>query len=87
VDEDNSVTINGINFTSNDTYTVMMGDYGTMGIGGVVSGSQSTGASGSFTGTYSIPAAFHGDDRIAIRLESDTTAYYSYNWFWNNDHP
>jgi hypothetical protein len=87
VDEDTSVTISGINFTTNDTYTVLMGDYGTMGVGGVVSGSQSTGASGSFTGTYTIPAAFHGDDRIAIRLESDTTAYYSYNWFWNNDHP
>ena len=87
VDEDNTVTISGINFTTNDTYTVLMGDYGTLGVGGVTAGSQSTGASGSFTGTYTIPASLHGKDRIAIRLESDTTAYYSYNWFWNNDHP
>ena len=87
VDEDNSVIIKGINFTTNDTYTVMMGNYGTLGVGGVVAGSQSTGSSGSFTGTYTIPASLHGKDRIAIRLESDTTPYYSYNWFWNNDHP
>ncbi len=87
VDEDNSVTIKGINFTTNDTYTVKMGNYGTLGVGGIVAGSQSTGASGSFTGTYTIPASLHGKDRIAIRLESDTTPYYSYNWFWNNDHP
>jgi hypothetical protein len=87
VDEDNTVKISGINFTTNDTYTVLMGDYGTLGIGGIVAGSQATGASGSFTGTYTIPASLHGNDRIAIRLESDTTAYYSYNWFWNSDYP
>jgi hypothetical protein len=87
VDEDNTVTITGTNFTTNDTYTVLMGNYGTLGVGGVSSGSQSTGASGSFTGTYTIPSSLHGEERIAIRLESDTTAYYSYNWFWNNDHP
>jgi hypothetical protein len=87
VSRNNSVTIKGKNFTTNDTYSVMMGNYGTAGVGGIAAGSQATGASGSFTGTYNIPAGLHGKDRIAIRLESDTTPYYSYNWFWNEDHP
>ena len=83
VDRNNTVTIKGKNFTTNDTYTVYMNYYGTLGIAGLVAGSQSTGSSGSFTATYTIPATFHGLDRIAIRLKSDTTPYYSYNWFWN----
>lgn len=86
VDRNNTVTISGINFTTNDTYTVFMNYYGTMGVAGLVAGSQDTGSSGSFTATYTIPATFHGLDRIAIRLKSNTTPYYSYNWFWNFDY-
>ncbi|MCH7663215.1 MAG: hypothetical protein IH859_05010 [Chloroflexi bacterium] len=85
--QDNKVTIYGINFTRNDTYTVRMGAYGTLGIGGVVVASYITDGTGSFTATFTIPAALFGSARIAIRLESDTSAYYSYNWFWNNDAP
>jgi hypothetical protein len=87
VDEDNSVTIQAQNFTKDDTYTVRMGAYGTKGIGGIVAGSQATDNTGAFTATYTIPAALHGSVRIAIRLDSDTTGYYSFNWFWNNDAP
>ncbi|KAA3648141.1 MAG: hypothetical protein DWQ07_03865 [Chloroflexi bacterium] len=81
---DSTVTISGSNFLLNDTYNVLMGAYGTQAIGGTKVGTQSTGNSSSFTATYSIPAALKGDYRIAIRLESPTTGYYSFNWFYNN---
>ena len=87
VSQDNMVSISGENFTQNDTYTVLMGAYGTYGVGGTVAGTQTVDASGSFSATYTIPVGLHGSNRIAIRLVSDNTAYYSYNWFWNADFP
>jgi hypothetical protein len=86
VDEDDSVTISAVNFPPNDTFTVRMGAYGTMGIGGYVVGTQNSGT-GSFTATYTIPSQMVGATKIAIRLQSPSSGYYSYNWFWNNDHP
>jgi hypothetical protein len=44
-------------------------------------------ASSAFTTTYAIPAAWANADRLAIRLQSPTTGYYSYNWFWNYTAP
>ena len=87
VDRDNTVTIQTFNFPAGDTFTVRMNYYGTLGLGGTIVGSQNSGAGGTFSATYPIPAAYHGLDRIAIRLDSPTTGYYSFNWFWNFDHP
>ncbi len=87
VDKDNTVTITGTNFTKNDTYTVLMGAYGTLGVGGINSGTVTTGANGVFTATVSIPAGLQGLAQIAIRLESNNSAYYSYNFFTNADYP
>jgi len=53
-----------------------------MGIGGTTITTFNSGAGGSFTATYPIPAAIAGGSQIAIRLE--TGYYYAYNWFWNN---
>ena len=64
-----------------------MGAMGTKGVGGVVVTTQSTDATGAFTATYSIPTSLKNNSQIAIRLQSPTTGYYSYNWFWNNDYP
>ena len=86
VDRDDTVTIKAVNFPANDDFKVTMGAYGTLGIGGTVVGTQNSGT-GSFTATYTIPAGLAGSTRIAIRLQSPTSHYYSYNWFWNNDHP
>ena len=83
VESDNTVTISAVNFPTNDEYKVRMGAYGTLGIGGIVVGTQDSGT-GSFNATYSIPNSLKGSTRIAIRLDSATTGYYSYNWFWNN---
>ena len=83
---DTSVTITPYNFPPNDTFTVRMNYYGTYGVGGYVVDTVTTDASGTLSKTtFNIPAALAGQVRIAIRLESPTTGYYAYNWFWNND--
>ncbi|MBN2044023.1 MAG: hypothetical protein JW757_03305 [Anaerolineales bacterium] len=86
VDYGKTVTIKGQNFIPNDIYTVTMGKFGTRGVGGVVVASQNAGT-GIFTATYNIPASLKDLTTIAIRLQSPTTGYYSYNWFWNKDKP
>jgi len=85
--KDQSVTISGRNFPPSDTFTVLMGPYGSKGIGGTNVGSTSTGAGGSISATYNIPTTFSGETQIAIRLQSPTSGYFAYNWFWNNSTP
>lgn len=82
--KDTSVTIQAYNFPPDDTFTVTMGPYGSLGIGGTVVSTTSTGSGGGFTATYNIPAGLAGSYRIAIRLQSPTSGYYAYNWFYNN---
>jgi hypothetical protein len=82
--KDASVTISAVNFPPGQTFTVRMGEYGSLGVGGTVITTYDSGAGGSFSATYPIPAALAGLTKIAIRLESATGYYYSYNWFWNN---
>ncbi|MEA2008801.1 MAG: hypothetical protein U9O54_06740 [Chloroflexota bacterium] len=84
VTRDQDVTIQANNFPANDTFNVRMNVYGTLGIGGTIVDTVATGAGGDFSATYTIPAAYYGHTKIAIRLESPTTGYYAYNWFWNN---
>jgi hypothetical protein len=84
VTRDKSVTIKAHNFPANDKFTVRMGAYGTMGVSGIIVTTTETGAGGSFTATYDIPSSLAGSYRIAIRLESSTSGYYAYNWFYNN---
>jgi len=85
--KDTSVTIKAHNFPAKDTFTVRMGKYGTLGVGGTVVTTTDSGTGGSFTATYNIPAKYKGLARIAIRLESPTSGYYAYNWFYNNNAP
>jgi len=83
VEKDNLVTIKTTDFPANRTFVVRMGTYGTLGIGGIEVGTTFSGTGGTFTATYSIPAALKGSARIAIRLDATSGGYYSYNWFWN----
>lgn len=85
--QDQTVTINAHNFPPNDTFTVMMGPFGTLGIGGIVLGTTSTDEGGIFTETFAIPAQLAGSYRIALRLQSNASGYYAYNWFYNNSTP
>ncbi len=78
-----SVTIVTANFPKNVEFTVRMGAYGTMGVGGVVVATLNSGAGGAFSATFDIPDALKEAKQIAMRLDSKE-GYYSYNWFYNN---
>ncbi len=82
VKRNESVTIQASNFPANTKFDVLMGAFGTLGVGGTVITSTVSGT-GAFTATYKIPAAWANVERMAIRLQSAATGYYSYNWFWN----
>ncbi len=83
--KDTSVTIAPYNFPPNDTFVVRMNYYGTYGLGGVIVDTVTTDASGTLSKTtFNIPAGLAGQFQIAIRMDSPTTGYYAYNWFYNN---
>jgi hypothetical protein len=82
--EDDNVTIRTANFPANDTFDVLMNHFGTGGIGGRVVDTINSGSGGSFNANFRIPEFLHGESRIAIRLQSSRSGYFSYNWFWND---
>jgi hypothetical protein len=84
VEKDSLVTIKTENFPANRTFVVRIGNFGTLGIGGVEVGTTFSGTGGTFTATYSIPGSLKGQARLAIRLDATSGGYYSYNWFWND---
>ncbi len=86
VNVDQDVTITPYNFPANQTFTVTMGPYGSLGVNGVVIGTVTTDASGNLSQTtYAIPDQLKGSYRIAIRLQtSHAYPYYAYNWFYND---
>jgi hypothetical protein len=81
---DSKVTIYANNFPAGQTFTVRMGYYGSLGIGGTVITTIDSGSGGSFSATYDIPSSLYGSDRIAIRLETSNGYFNAYNWFYNN---
>jgi hypothetical protein len=82
---DTSVTIRTYNFPAGDSFNVLMGYMGTRGVGGIQVATIGSGGGGSFTATFSIPAALQGQYQIAIRLQSNTSSgFYAYNWFYND---
>ncbi len=84
---DESVTIQTQNYPANRTFIVTMGEMGTLGIGGIEVDSFDSGEGGSFARSFDIPDALKGRYQIAIRLESTTGGYFSYNWFFNSTTP
>ena len=84
VEEDENVTVRTHNFPENKDFKVLMGQMGTRGIGGIHVTTISSGSGGSFTETFTIPAALKGNYRIAIRLQTADGVFYAYNWFYNN---
>lgn len=84
VEKDKTVTIETADFPASDKFDVLMNRYGTLGIGGTKIQTVDSGAGGKLTFTFNIPDGLKGLDRIAIRLQSPTSGYYAYNWFWNN---
>jgi hypothetical protein len=85
--KDSSVTIKTANFPAGKTFNVLMGAIGTRGVNGISAGTVESGAGGELTFNIKIPAQVQGMSRIAIRLESTTGGYFSYNWFYNSTTP
>lgn len=83
VDPGKSVTITASNFPKNLEFIALMNKMWTRGIKGVEVGKLTSSETGAFEATFNIPAEFKDHERVAIRLESTTGGYYSYNWFWN----
>jgi len=71
------------NYPANNTFTVRMGPYGSLGVNGVIVGFTNSGRGGIFTATYNIPEALRGSEQIHIRMEGENS-FFSYNWFYNN---
>jgi outer membrane lipoprotein SlyB len=84
VERDKSVTIRTANYPAHDTFHVYMGRMGTRGVGGIKVATINSGKGGRFDATFDIPAKLRGQYQIAIRLQSPSSGYYSYNWFYNN---
>lgn len=81
--QDSKVSVSGANFPLNKDFKVIMGAYGSYGIGGSLVSSFNTSSKPVFNATYDIPATLKGVGRIAIRMESSDGSYYAYNWFFN----
>lgn len=84
VERDKTVTIETTNFPPGLRFDVRMAARGNQAIGGLLAGTQDSGAGGRFRATFNIPAALAGLDQIAIRLEHTRSGYFAYNWFYNN---
>lgn len=85
--KDGTVTIKTANLKASDKYDVYLGKYGTQGVGGVKVTTVDSGTGGTQTYTVDIPASLKGEAKIAIRLQSPTTGFYAFNWFYNSTYP
>lgn len=84
VDADKSIQIQGTDFPKNLNYSVIMGSYGTFGLGGEEVTVQKTGTKGEFKATYMIPEDLKGAYMIAVRLQSEDSEYFAFNYFYNS---
>ncbi len=82
--QDSTVTFQTFNFPPNRTFNVLMGPMGNMGVNGTLAGSFYSGSGGSMMETMPIPANLRGSHQIAIRTESTSGGYYSFDWFYNS---
>lgn len=83
VERNIAVDIEILNLPPNQTFTVKMGKYMTMALGGIEVGTFDSGAGGTAKKTFTIPADLADLEKIAIRFDSPE-GYYAYNWFWNH---
>jgi hypothetical protein len=86
VTRDAEVKVHAVNLPPDQTFTVRMGNYGTLAVGGTVTGTFDSGEGGTQDLTFTIPAGLAGLQRIAVRFDCPA-GYYAFNWFWNNTTP
>ncbi len=85
--KDLSVTVFTFNFPPNTVFDVYMGGDNTASNPGIKVTSFNSGRGGSFSASFNIPSSLAGSSVITIRMQSPYSAYYSYNWFYNNTYP
>ncbi len=78
-----TVSVKATNLPANEDFTVLMGVYGTQGIGGIEVGTVNAGSTGTVSETFEIPPSLADDEKIAIRYESDDSSLVLYTWFQN----
>jgi len=83
VERNSAVDIEIKNLPVGQSFTVRMGEYMTMALGGIEAGKFDSGEGGTVKKTFSIPAALADKEKVAIRFDSPE-GYYAYNWFWNH---
>jgi hypothetical protein len=79
---DSTVTIMTSEFPTKSQYTILMGPYGTRGLGGTMLGTFNTDAGGQMTLVFNIPATLKGFSPIDIRIEFPDGRY-AFNFFYN----
>lgn len=84
---DTSVTLQAANLPAGDTFDCLINFFGTRGVNGVKVSSFETGSGGKQQVTCTIPAAFKGQTQLAVRIQSPTSGYFAYNWFYNQTAP
>ncbi|MEJ2266327.1 MAG: LysM peptidoglycan-binding domain-containing protein [Anaerolineales bacterium] len=84
VARDKTVTVRTNNLPPDDKFDVYMGVMGTKGVNGIKVDTTSSGKGGAQTLSYTVPGALKGSYQIAIRMQSPTSGYFAYNWFYNN---
>lgn len=80
---DESVTVKTSNFPKNQTFKVLMNDFGTLGVGGTEVGTFESGDGAAREVTYTIPDSLKDNDQIAIRFQTSNGYYYAYDYFAN----
>lgn len=80
---DSTVTIKTNNFPAHVKFDVLMGRIGSRGVNGTKVASIDSGNGGTFSATFDIPANLKGSYQIAIRVQSQTSGHFAYNWFYN----
>jgi hypothetical protein len=79
---DSTVTIMTSEFPAKSQYTILMGPYGSRGLGGTMLGTFNTDAGGQMILALNIPATLKGYSPIDIRIEFPDGRY-AFNFFYN----
>jgi len=83
VKEDTLVIIKGVDFPTEETFTVLMGEEGTKGIDGEEAGTLELDGESDFIKSYPIPSILRSETKLDIRFESTETDLAVYATFTN----
>lgn len=87
VEKDVKVTIQAMDLPKNEKFDVYMGSLEAMATGGTKVGTIDPAGEDTVEASFEIPAELAGLGRISIRIVSDKSGYYGYNWFYNQTYP